>query len=97
MFKICLGILDFQQDTLGILEFLGNFGLFQFIASAPVDRKPAIEVDSSRISGTYVININNCTAKGFGTGSKSGNSLWNVKKDKTEKHSQVFVNGTQVY
>ena len=69
-----------------------------FYASPPVDRNAAIEVDSSLIPGTYVININNCTATGFGTGSKSGNSLWNVKKDKdTEKHSQVFVDGTQVY
>ena len=75
-----------------------TFNNCEFIASAPVAGKAAIEVDSSLISGTYVININNCTATGFGTGSKSGKSLWNVKKDKdTEKHSQVFVNGTQVY
>ena len=75
-----------------------TFNNCEFIASAPVDGKAAIEVDSSLIPGTYVININNCTATGFGTGSKSGNSLWNVKKDKdTKKHSQVFVDGTQVY
>ena len=75
-----------------------TFNNCEFIASAPVDGKAAIEVDSSYISGTYVININHCTETGFGTGSKSGNSLWNVKKDKdTEKHSQVFVDGTQVY
>ena len=74
-----------------------TFNNCEFIASAPVKDKAAIEVDSSLISGTYVININNCTATGFGIGSKSGNSLWNVKKDKTEKHSQVFVNGTKVY
>lgn len=75
-----------------------TFNKCEFIASAPFDGKAAIEVDSSLIPGTYVININNCTATGFGTGSKSGNSLWNVKKDKdTKKHSQVFVNGTQVY
>ena len=74
-----------------------TFNNCEFIASAPVDGKAAIEVDSSLIPGTYVININNCTATGFGTGSKSGNSLWNVKKDKTEKHSQVFVDRTQVY
>ena len=74
-----------------------TFNNCAFIASAPVEGKAAIEVDSSLISGTFVININNCTATGFGTGSKSGNSLWNVKKDKTEKHSQVFVNGTPVY
>lgn len=75
-----------------------TFNNCEFIASAPVDGKAAIEVDSS-YPGTYVININHCTATGFGTGSKSGNSLWNVKKDKdTERHSsQVFVDGTQVY
>lgn len=74
-----------------------TFNKCEFIASAPVVGKAAIEVDSSYIPGTYVININNCTATGFGTGSNSGNSLWNVKKDKTERHSQVFVDGTQVY
>ena len=74
-----------------------TFNNCEFIASAQVVGKAAIEVDSSLIQGTYVININNCTETGFGTGSKSGNSLWNVKKDKTEKHSQVFVDGTQVY
>lgn len=75
-----------------------TFNNCEFIASSPVEGKAAIEVDSSLITGTYVININNCTATGFGTGSQSRNSLWNVKKDKdTERHSQVFVNGTQVY
>lgn len=74
-----------------------TFNNCEFIASAPVVGKAAIEVDSSLIQGTYVININNCTATGFGTGSNSGNSLWNVKLDKTERHSQVFVNGTKVY
>lgn len=74
-----------------------TFNNCEFIASSPVEGKAAIEVDTSLISGTYVININKCTATGFGTGSKSGNSLWNVKQDKTEKHSQVFVDGTQVY
>ncbi len=75
-----------------------TFNNCEFIASAPVNGKAAIEVDSSRIPGTYVININNCTATGFGNGSNSGNSLWNVKTDKdTERHSQVFVNGKQVY
>lgn len=75
-----------------------TFNNCEFIASSPVEGKAAIEVDTSLIPGTYVININKCTATGFGTGSKSGNSLWNVKKDKdTKKHSQVFVDGTQVY
>lgn len=74
-----------------------TFNNCEFIASSPVEGKAAIEVDTSRIPGTYVINIKNCTATGFGTGSKSGNSLWNVKDDKDPKHSQVFVDGTQVY
>lgn len=73
-----------------------TFNNCEFIASAPVDGKAAIEVDSS-YPGTFVIKINHCTATGFGKGSNSGNSLWNVKKDKTEKHTQVFVDGTQVY
>lgn len=80
------------------LDQNATFNNCEFIASAPVDGKAAIEVDSSLISGTYVININNCTETGFGTGSNSGNSLWNVKLDKTERHhSQVFVDETQVY
>lgn len=93
----CAGksVLIFNEGT--VIGQNATFNNCEFIASAPVDGKAAIEVDSSLISGTYVININNCTATGFGTGSKSGNSLWNVKKDKTEKHSQVFVDGTQVY
>lgn len=76
-----------------------TFNNCEFIASAPVEGKAAIEVDSSYMTGTYsfVININNCTATGFGTGSNSRDSLWNVKKDKDPKHSQVFVNGTLVY
>lgn len=74
-----------------------TFNNCEFVASAPVAGKAAIELDSSLISGKFVVNINHCTATGFGTGSNSGNSLWNVKKDKTEKHSQVFVDGTQVY
>lgn len=73
-----------------------TFNNCEFIASAPVDGKAAIEVDS-RYPGTFVININHCTATGFGSGSQSGKSLWNVKKDKTERHTQVFVDGTQVY
>lgn len=76
-----------------------TFNNCEFFASSPVKGKAAIEVDSSYMTGTYsfVININNCKATGFGTGSKSGDSLWNVKKDKDPKHSQVFVDGTKVY
>ena len=74
-----------------------TFNNCEFVASTPVAGKAAVEIDSSLIQGTYVVNINNCTATGFDAGSVSGNSLWNVKKDATEKQSQVFVDGTQVY
>lgn len=94
----CAGksVLIYNEGT--VIGQNATFNNCEFIASAPFVGKAAIEVDSSLISGTYVININNCTATGFSNGSQSGNSLWNVKKDKdTERHSQVFVNGTQVY
>jgi hypothetical protein len=62
-------------------------------ATAPVEGKAAIEIDSSLIKGEYVVNINNTTADGFANGNVSGNSLWNNKKgDKTS----VYVDGTQV-
>lgn len=93
----CAGksVLIYNEGT--VIGQNATFNNCEFIASAPVNGKAAIEVDSSLISGTYVININNCTATGFSNGSNSRDSLWNVKKDKTERHSQVFVNGTQVY
>lgn len=93
----CAGksVLIYNEGATG--QNAATFNNCEFVASAPVAGKAAIELDSSLIPGTFVVNINNCTATGFGTGSKSGNSLWNVKKDKTEKHSQVFVDGTQVY
>ena len=62
-------------------------------ATAPVEGKAAIEIDSSLIKGEYVVNINETEAKGFANGNVSGNSLWNNKKgDKTS----VYVDGTQV-
>ncbi len=54
-----------------------------FTASVPVEGKAAIEIDSSLIPGEYTLNITEkTTATGFGTGSTSGNSLYNVKKYK---------------
>ena len=52
-------------------------------ASAPVEGKAAIEVDSSLLGagGLYTININGTTtANGFANGSVSGNPLFNHKK-----------------
>ena len=51
-----------------------------FIASAPVDGKAAIEMDSSLTSGINLTIGGETTATGFDTGSVSDNSLWNNKK-----------------
>ena len=59
-----------------------------FKASQLVEGKAAIEIDSSLIPGEYTLNISgNTTATGFDEGSVSGNSLYNVKKYKTEKQN----------
>ena len=61
-----------------------------FNASTPVKGKAAIEIDSRFVD--YELNIDgNTTVQGFGTGSNSGNSLYNVKdydKDSVKKDSQ---------
>ena len=65
-------------------------------ASAPVEGKAAVEIDSSFPNGgngSYVVTINNTTANGFGTGNKSGISLWNNKKG---TKTTVVVDGVEV-
>lgn len=56
----------------------------KFEASVPAEGKAAIEIDSSLLkkdNAGYTVNIDDKTsATGFGTGSTSGNSLYNVKK-----------------
>ena len=66
-----------------------------FIASAPVEGKAAIEMDSSLIAGINLTIDNETTVTGFGTGSVSGNSLWNDKKSK-DKNVTVFVDDEKV-
>lgn len=57
----------------------------EFNASAPVEGKAAIEIDTSLMPDGTDIEIDDKTiATGFGTGSVSGNSLWNDKKDQTD-------------
>ena len=51
----------------------------EFNASAAVDGKAAIEMDSHLTAGID-LTISNTTATGFGAGNVSGNSLWNNKK-----------------
>ena len=49
-------------------------------ASAPVDGKAAIEIDTSLSAGATITVDGETTATGFGSGNVSGNSLWNNKK-----------------
>ena len=68
----------------------------KFEASSAVVGKAAIEIDSSFTS--YTVIIDQATADnvtGFGTGSNSGNSVWNVKTN--VKPVTVTVAGTVVY
>lgn len=63
-----------------------------FIASAAVDGKAAIEMDSSLIAGIDLIIDADTTATGFDTGSVSNNSLWNNKKgNSTEANNDITV------
>ncbi len=67
-----------------------------FTATTTVAGKAAIEIDSSLPTGVgtpYKVIITNCTATGFGTGSVSGNSLWNEKKG---TKATIIVDGATV-
>ena len=68
----------------------------KFESSSAVDGKAAIEIDSYGTS--YNVIVDQATADnvtGFGTGSNSGNSVWNVKRN--VKPVTVTVAGTVVY
>lgn len=63
-----------------------------FIASASVEGKAAIEMDSSLTSGIKLTIDDATTATGFDSGSVSGNSLWNNKKGNSEeKNNDITV------
>ncbi len=66
-----------------------NFNGCEFIASAPVEGKAAIEIDSSL--NPCNVNIENCTATGFALGSVSKNSLWNLKKGEEGVNCNITV------
>ena len=73
-----------------------NFKNCKFNASTPVDDKAAIEIDSRFTS--YNVIIDKATAdnvSGFGSNTKSGSSVWNVKAQ--VKTTTVVVDGTTVY
>ena len=63
-----------------------------FIASAPVEGKAAIEMDSSLTAGIKLTIDADTTVTGFGTGNVSGNSLWNNKKgNNTDANNDITV------
>ena len=92
----CAGksVLIYNEGTLkdGTVEFQDC----KFNATTAVSGKAAIEVDCTYSSYNVIIDqatANNVT--GFGTGSKSGSSVWNVKQG--DKPTTVTVAGTAVY
>ena len=71
----------------------------EFIASASVEGKAAIEIDTSLMKDGTTIKVTNTTAKGFADGSNSKSTLWNDKKqtEKTNKNTTVTVDGEEVF
>ena len=41
--------------------------------------KPVTAIDINSIGSTFIVNINNTTAAGYGVGEYSGSTLWNIK------------------
>lgn len=71
-----------------------------FNASAPVEGKAAIEIDTSLMTEGATITVDaNTTADGFATGSNSGSTLWNDKKQTadTNKNTTVTVANEAVF
>lgn len=71
-----------------------------FNASASVEGKAAIEIDTSLMKGDSTVTVDNATkATGFAEGSKSGSTLWNDKKQTADdnKNTTVIVAGETVF
>lgn len=71
-----------------------------FIASAPVEGKAAIEIDTSLMAGGATITVDaKTTAEGFAEGSNSKSTLWNDKKQTqdTNTNTTVTVAGETVF
>ena len=88
-------VLVYNEGACGTAVTVSNC---TFIASAPVEGKAAIEMDSQYLNAAenekHSIVIDSAsTATGFGTGSVSGNSLWNNKKGNL---AEVTVGGEKV-
>lgn len=72
----------------------------EFNVSAPVTGEAAIEIDTSLMEGGATITVDDkTTAAGFATGSNSGKTLWNDKKQTadTNKNTTVTVAGETVF
>lgn len=64
----------------------------EFKASAPVEGKAAIEIDTSLMEGGATITIDaKTTAAGFAEGSNSKNTLWNDKKQTQDTNTNTTV------
>ncbi len=58
--------------------------------------KAAIEIDGHyNTTGSYTVNINNCTESGMVAGETSGDKMWNC--DAGSNTTTVYVDGTKVY
>ena len=62
-----------------------------FNASAPVDGKAAIEIDTSLTKGANITIDKTTTANGFAAGSESNNTLWNNKKGSDEGNKDITI------
>lgn len=68
----------------------------KFIASAPVEDKAAIEIDTSLMEGGATITVDDkTTAAGFDNGSNSGNPLWNDKKQTADTNKNTTCSATR--
>lgn len=105
--KVAFNECTFNSAGKSVLIYSEDANLFNdvtvtdcdFIASAPVEGKAAIEMDSSLTSGIKLTIDAATTATGFGSGNVSGNSLWNNKKgnaDAANNDITVVVSGTTV-
>ena len=75
--------------------YTANFKNCVFNATAPVEGKAAIEIDSHL--NPYYVNIENCTANGFDAGSVSGNILYNLKDGELGTNCIITIKGINTY
>ena len=82
-------VLVYTEDSQHVANV--NVEKSEFKASADVEGKAAIEMDSSLSAGINLTIDAETTATGFGTGNVSNNSLWNNKKGSEGANSDITV------